>query len=34
MGAGAGARHIQIGQIDLKVVLGLAIGGIPGVHPG
>jgi uncharacterized membrane protein YfcA len=31
MGAGAGARHIQIGQIDLKVVLGLAIGGIPGV---
>jgi uncharacterized membrane protein YfcA len=31
MGAGAGARHIQIGQIDLKVVFGLAIGGIPGV---
>jgi uncharacterized membrane protein YfcA len=31
MGAGAGARHIQIGQIDLKIVLGLAIGGIPGV---
>jgi uncharacterized membrane protein YfcA len=31
MGAGAGARHIQIGQINLKVVLGLAIGGIPGV---
>ena len=31
MGAGAGARHIQIGQIDLKVVLGLVIGGIPGV---
>lgn len=31
MGAGAGARHIQIGQIDLRVVLGLAIGGIPGV---
>jgi uncharacterized membrane protein YfcA len=31
MGAGAGAKHIQIGQIDLKVVLGLAIGGIPGV---
>ena len=31
MGAGAGARHIQIGQIDLKVVLGLTIGGIPGV---
>jgi uncharacterized membrane protein YfcA len=31
MGAGAGARHIQLGTIDLKVVLGLAIGGIPGV---
>jgi uncharacterized membrane protein YfcA len=31
MGAGAGVRHIRIGQIDLKVVLGLAIGGIPGV---
>ena len=31
MGAGAGAKHIQMGQIDLKVVLGLAIGGIPGV---
>jgi uncharacterized membrane protein YfcA len=31
MGAGAGVRHIQIGQIDLKVVMGLAIGGIPGV---
>jgi uncharacterized membrane protein YfcA len=31
MGAGAGAKHIQIGQIDLKVVLGLALGGIPGV---
>lgn len=31
MGAGAGAKHIQIGQIDLRVVLGLAIGGIPGV---
>jgi uncharacterized membrane protein YfcA len=31
MGAGAGAKHIQIGQIDLKIVLGLAIGGIPGV---
>jgi uncharacterized membrane protein YfcA len=31
MGAGAGAKHIQLGQIDLKVVLGLAIGGIPGV---
>ena len=31
MGAGAGARHIQMGNVDLKVVLGLAIGGIPGV---
>lgn len=31
MGAGAGAKHIQLGQIDLKVVLGLSIGGIPGV---
>jgi uncharacterized membrane protein YfcA len=31
MGAGASVRHIQIGQIDLRVVLGLAIGGIPAV---
>lgn len=31
MGAGAGARHIQIGTTDLKVVVGLAIGGIPAV---
>jgi uncharacterized membrane protein YfcA len=31
MGAGASDRHIAIGQIDLKVVLGLAIGGIPSV---
>ena len=30
-GRGAGIRHIQIGQIDLRVVLGLAIGGIPAV---
>ena len=30
-GAGASVRHIQIGQIDLRVVLGLAIGGIPAV---
>jgi uncharacterized membrane protein YfcA len=29
--AGAGARHIAIGEIDLKVVSGLAIGGIPAV---
>jgi uncharacterized membrane protein YfcA len=31
MGAGAGAKHIGIGKVDLKVVLGLAIGGIPAV---
>jgi uncharacterized membrane protein YfcA len=31
MGAGAGARHIQLGTIDLKIVLGLAVGGIPAV---
>jgi len=31
MSAGAGIRHIQIGQIDFRVVLGLAIGGIPAV---
>jgi hypothetical protein len=31
MGAGAGVRHIAIGQIDLRIVLGLAIGGIPAV---
>ena len=31
MGAGASVRHIAIGQIDLRVVLGLAIGGIPSV---
>jgi hypothetical protein len=31
MGAGASVRHIAIGQIDLQVVLGLAIGGIPSV---
>ena len=31
MGAGAGARHIQMGTTDLKVVLGLALGGIPAV---
>ena len=31
MGAGASVRHIQIGQIDLRVVVGLAIGGIPAV---
>jgi uncharacterized membrane protein YfcA len=31
MGAGASVRHIAIGEVDLKVVLGLAIGGIPAV---
>ncbi|HKP11379.1 MAG TPA: sulfite exporter TauE/SafE family protein, partial [Blastocatellia bacterium] len=31
MSAGAGIRHIQIAQIDLRVVLGLALGGIPAV---
>jgi hypothetical protein len=31
MGAGAGVRHINVGQIDLRVVLGLILGGIPGV---
>lgn len=30
-GAGASIRHIQMGEIDLKIVLGLAIGGIPAV---
>jgi uncharacterized membrane protein YfcA len=30
-GAGASVRHIQIGQVDLKIVLGLAIGGMPAV---
>jgi uncharacterized membrane protein YfcA len=31
MGAGASVKHIGIGQIDLRIVLGLAIGGIPAV---
>jgi uncharacterized membrane protein YfcA len=31
MGAGASIRHIKIGQIDLRVVIGLALGGIPAV---
>ena len=30
-GTAASFRHIQIGQIDLKIVLGLAVGGIPAV---
>jgi uncharacterized membrane protein YfcA len=31
MAAGAGIRHIQFGQMNLKIVMGLAIGGIPAV---
>jgi len=31
MSAGAGIRHIQFGQMDLRIVIGLAIGGIPAV---
>ena len=29
--AGAGTRHVLIGHIDLKVALGIALGGIPAV---
>jgi len=29
--AGAGTRHVLIGQIDLKVAVGIAIGGVPAV---
>ena len=31
MVAGAGVRHIGLGQIDLRIVTGIAIGGIPAV---
>jgi len=31
MGAGASIKHIGIGEVDMRIVLGLAIGGIPGV---
>jgi uncharacterized membrane protein YfcA len=31
MGAGASVQHIAIGEVDMRVVLGLAIGGIPAV---
>ena len=31
MGASAGVRHINTGNIDLRVVVGLTIGGIPAV---
>lgn len=30
-GAGASIRHIQMGKIDLRISLGLALGGIPAV---
>jgi len=29
--AGAGARHVAIGQIDMKIVVGMTLGGIPAV---
>jgi uncharacterized membrane protein YfcA len=31
MGATASVRHMQIGQVDMRVVLGLTLGGIPAV---
>ncbi|HWI87952.1 MAG TPA: TSUP family transporter [Sphingomicrobium sp.] len=31
MGAGACVRHIQMGRMDLRVVVGLAVGGVPAV---
>lgn len=31
MGATASVRHLQIGQVDIRVALGLALGGIPAV---
>ena len=31
MGAGSGARHVQIAQIDFRIVIGLTLGGIPAV---
>lgn len=31
MGAGAGIRHIRTGQLDLPVVVGLTVGGVPAV---
>ena len=31
MGAGSSFQHIKIGKVDLKVVLGLTLGGIPAV---
>jgi len=29
--AGAGVRHIALGQIDLRIVMGMALGGLPAV---
>jgi uncharacterized membrane protein YfcA len=29
--AGAGSRHVAIGKIDFRIVLGMAIGGVPAV---
>lgn len=29
--AGAGSRHLLVGQIDLRIVMGMAIGGVPAV---
>lgn len=31
MGAGASVRHVKIGEIDLRIVVGIALGGIPAV---
>jgi uncharacterized membrane protein YfcA len=31
MGVSASVKHIQVGQVDLRICLGLAIGGIPAV---
>lgn len=31
MGVGASVKHIGVGQVDLRICLGLAIGGIPAV---
>ena len=31
MGAGASVKHIAIGEVDMRVVLGLTLGGIPAV---
>jgi uncharacterized membrane protein YfcA len=31
MGSAASVRHIQMGQMDLKVVIGITLGGFPAV---